>query len=728
MMKKMAIGLVMFLSVGMLAVVQTKLTGIVQDAQTDMPLKGADVYLIHAQYGTTTDEDGFFQLEISDAQMQNDTLVISFLGYQNFRIAVSEFNNRRVVRLMPANLNVSDSVVVREYRADIANQEIPHLRNIVTSQDIELRGSSEIGDLFKNVPSVRIEGNDLNGRRIQIRGSDASEVNVYIDGVLINRLGTSGVADLSIIPVESIGSLNVLKGSNMTLLGNGAFGGIVSINTRKNVDRSLYLKTKLGSFKSQYYIGEVNLPITKKLILNYFAQVNSNKPGIEFYPGEQLDPEKSVNDEVDILKQNHNLRFDYYLPNGQLSARIFGYVLDYQKPAWQNNRKNMIAAGLYRGKLLGASDVDLMLNYQIGKDDINRQNFQTNANLNDLYQTQRLNFRAAKKYTSNLNEVQLLVEYFHDEVDISLRDSRRSNPAYYNALLYENRFSFAGVVGFSNPFKNHPDIVWKTHFGLRNDYLASGDNFVSPTVGIEVKFNRTDLKFTPYLSYGKNVRFHSLADNAFLQLQSIEDADSVINRLQPEENNSGELGLSIEKTLHGKVFSGYEASFAVFRNVVVNKLIQLPSDPSVIVSQIGRNETHGFESHFKLKKLWSRLDLQASATILNISELSLYPFKPKSMFSLNANYYLQSGLYLNLTAFREGKSSGLIPASRLVNELTFESLDPFFDFDVSVGYRLKLGNIQWHLQAAGYNILDSSAYQYYLLKKQYFQVSLSARM
>ena len=726
--EKIANWLVVFLLIGVMATAQTRLTGIVQDAQTALPLKGADVYLMHAKFGTTTDKDGFFQLEISDAQAENDTLVISFLGYQAFRVAVAKFRNREIVRLTPTNLSVSDSVEVREYRADIAKQEIPHLRNTITFQDIELRGSSEIGDLFKNIPSVRIEGNDLNGRRIQIRGSDASEVNVYIDGVLINRLGTSDAADLSIIPVESIESLEVLKGSNMTLLGNGAFGGIVSINTRKNVNRSLYLKTKQGSFKSQYYIGELNLPISQKMVLNYFGQVNSNKPGIEFFPGEQLDPEKSLNDEVDILKQNHNLRFDYYLPSGQLSARIFGYLLDYEKPAWQNKRKNIIAAGLYRGNLLGASDVDLMLNYQVGEDDINRQNFQTNVNLNDIYQTRRLNIRAAKKYTSNLNEVQLLAEYFHDEVDVSLRESGRVNPEYYSALLYENRLSFAGVVGFSNPFENHPDIIWKTHFGLRDDYLASGDNFISPTVGIEVEFNRTDMQFTPYLSYGKNVRFHSLADNAFLQLQSIEASDSVLARLEPEENNSGELGLSIEKTVRGKAYSGYEASFAVFRNVIVNKLIQLPTDPSVVVSQIGRNETHGIESHFKLKKLWSRLDLQATATVLDISDLSLYPFKPQSMFSLQANVFLPNGFYMNVTAFREGKSSGLVPTSRLVNELIFESIDPFFDFDVSLGYRFKIGNIQWHLQAAGYNILDSSAYQFYLLKKQYFQISLSARM
>ena len=55
-------------------------------------------------------------------------------------------------------------------------------------------------------------------------------------------------------------------------------------------------------------------------------------------------------------------------------------------------------------------------------------------------------------------------------------------------------------------------------------------------------------------------------------------------------------------------------------------------------------------------------------------------------------------------------------------------IDPFYDLDLSIGYRFRLSGIRWNLQAAGYNILDNSGFQYYLLKKQYFQVSLSARL
>lgn len=709
------------------AMAQQVISGIVVDARSLNPLKGADVYLKLAKVGTTTDDDGFFRLEVAENAL-SDTLMVSFLGFETYVSRLSTFPNRSRIELQPGNLSVSDSVTVRDFRSDISRQEIPHARSEISFEEIESRGSSEIGDIFKNIPAVRIEGNDLNGRRIQIRGSDASEVNVYIDGVLINNLGVSDAADLSIIPVESIESLEVLKGSNMTLLGNGAFGGVVNIHTRKKLDREVYLKTKQGSFNSQYYIGEVNVPLSRNFVLNYFGQVNSNKPGIEFFPGEVLDSTKTENAQVDIFKQNHNLRMDYYLSEGQLSARVFGYVLDYQKPSWQNLRQNLIVAGSYRGTLLGAEDLDLMLNYQIGKDDIERLQTQVQNTYEDIYQTRRLNFRAAKKYTADKNEFQLLAEYYHDEVDIEFRDARRANPLYYGALLYENRFSFAGVAGFSNQFNNRPDITWKTHFGLRDDYITTGEHFVSPTIGIQIEYEKPNYVLTPYLSYGKNVRFHSLADNAYLQLQEIDAGDSTLNRLEPEVNNAGEMGFSLKRDVQGRMYSGYEVAMSVFRSTIVNKLIQLPSDPSRVLSQIGRNETNGFETSLKFNGLLKRMSLQATATMLDISDLSLYPFKPENMFSVQLDYQSPWGFYVNTTLFREGKSSGLVPAGNQTNELISEEIPAFYDVDIAAGYRFRVSGMQWHLQASGYNILDNSGYQFYLLKKQYFQVSLSVKL
>lgn len=211
---------------------QVRLSGQVTDAATRSPLKGADIYLVRSQVGTISDADGYFGLILKTIQ-ENDTLVVGFVGYREYRVALKDFKNRSRIELQPVSIELPDSVLVRGERIDLVQQEIPHARDVVDFQTIEIRGSSEISDLFKTIPSVRVEGNDLTGRRIQIRGSNAGEVNVYVDGILINSLGEENAADLSVIPTENIEKMEVLKGANLTLLGSGAFGGVVNVTTQK---------------------------------------------------------------------------------------------------------------------------------------------------------------------------------------------------------------------------------------------------------------------------------------------------------------------------------------------------------------------------------------------------------------------------------------------------------------------------------------------------------------
>ena len=59
------------------------------------------------------------------------------------------------------------------------------------------------------------------------------------------------------------------------------------------------------------------------------------------------------------------------------------------------------------------------------------------------------------------------------------------------------------------------------------------------------------------------------------------------------------------------------------------------------------------------------------------------------------------------------------------DEFTTEFIAPYYDLDVSVGFRFRAADIRFELQASGYNILDNSGYKYYTLKKRFLQVSLA---
>lgn len=112
-------------------------------------------------------------------------------------------------------------------------------------------------------------------------------MNVYLDGVLINNPRFDNLADLSVVLVENIDNLEILKGGNPAFLRNGIFGGVVNIPTQLPEKFGILLKGKIGSFDSTYLLGNVSVMFSKKIGLNYFGQYHSFSQEIEDFTNEK---------------------------------------------------------------------------------------------------------------------------------------------------------------------------------------------------------------------------------------------------------------------------------------------------------------------------------------------------------------------------------------------------------------------------------------------------------
>ena len=433
-----------------------RLTGKILESESGKPLKGAEIVLKKSGCGAVADADGRFRLICKNVK-PNDVLVVYFLGYREEKIPLRKFSEGTAIYLRPKSLKFGDEIVVSAEHIDIIKQDIPHAKNIVDFKEIQQTGSSEIADILKPLPAVRIEGNDLDGRKIQIRGSDPDEVNVYLDGVLLNDVGFDNAADLSIIPVEAIESIEVLRGANLAFVGSGAFGGVVSIRTLQNKNNSYFIKGKIGSFGSRYLVGSVNVPLSKKVTVNYFGQANRMTPVIEYFPGERFSPEKTSNSEISTSKQNHNLKVDYFSRSGHLSTRFFGYSLNYQKPLWESDYRNYLFTTGYSGKIFGAKDFDVLINHLYSRNKISRHPVGS-AKYDKSYIGNRFNLKIAKKYRHKSGDIQLLSEYFHDDLlnDTGVKSGSVQRNLYH-AFLYDNRWSFSGVASFSDYLHSLPD-------------------------------------------------------------------------------------------------------------------------------------------------------------------------------------------------------------------------------------------------------------------------------
>jgi iron complex outermembrane receptor protein len=116
--------------------------------------------------------------------------------------------------------------------APAADPSIPFV-TVVDARAPSARVSS-VADLIERQPGVQIRARGGLGSfsSVSLRGSDANEVAVFIDGVPLNR-GSSGVIDLALVPVDGLERVEIYRGVAPIEFGAEAVGGVINLVTRK---------------------------------------------------------------------------------------------------------------------------------------------------------------------------------------------------------------------------------------------------------------------------------------------------------------------------------------------------------------------------------------------------------------------------------------------------------------------------------------------------------------
>ena len=90
-----------------------RINGKIEDSTTGYPLPYASVLLINSSFSNVTNSDGEFSLNVPSSNLK-DSLLISYLGYKNLKVPVSDFigkKNKRV-KLEPTSIDIR-SITVR---------------------------------------------------------------------------------------------------------------------------------------------------------------------------------------------------------------------------------------------------------------------------------------------------------------------------------------------------------------------------------------------------------------------------------------------------------------------------------------------------------------------------------------------------------------------------------------------------------------------------------------
>ena len=214
---------ILFVFLAFSAFAQYEFKGQVVD-EAGEPVVGATIQIKNADFGTITDQQGEFSFEAGQ-----DTIVVKinallYAGPVEKQFYASDFN---VITLTDSALTIQPVFISDKY---------PVTQTTITKEDLESRNlGQDIPILLEQQPSVVATsdaGAGVGYTGIRVRGSDATRVNVTINGVPLNDSESQGVFWVNMPDFSSsTDKITLVRGAGSSTNGAGAFGASLHLQT-----------------------------------------------------------------------------------------------------------------------------------------------------------------------------------------------------------------------------------------------------------------------------------------------------------------------------------------------------------------------------------------------------------------------------------------------------------------------------------------------------------------
>ncbi len=158
-----------------------------------------------------------------------------------------------LIPLLAQNIYEVEGIVVTATRYPALLKDIPLATVVIDQKTIEAEHPASLSELLQNTGIDIKDYGTGSLATVSIRGVPASGVLVLLDGKPINSVQT-GIGDISMIDLNSIERIEIVKGPVSSLYGANALGGVVNIITRKE-DRE-----SITNWRTRIATTELNKP------------------------------------------------------------------------------------------------------------------------------------------------------------------------------------------------------------------------------------------------------------------------------------------------------------------------------------------------------------------------------------------------------------------------------------------------------------------------------------
>ncbi len=634
------------------------------DATNGNPIPGVNVIIEGSTTGAASQIDGSFSF--STTQEFPITLIATHIAYDQAKVIVDR-DTLIQIELSQTVIKGQEVDVIgarRKVELDVASAV-----DRIDIEAIELQGARDFGSALRRVSSLQLNYANSGKQTVSIRGSNATDVAVFLDGVRINDANT-GVADLSFIDLNSIEQIQVVKGGGSSLFGSDAIGGVVNVETRKATSNTVYVAEGLG----QTYGDDLDL--------SYGATGVYGPAGI----GGRYTGKKRAYGRRTITTSIFNNAFagvDLVSGRFDLTWYNLGKSLEFESKSVTADDGLEVISGKYTGSVLGTKDWTFIVGQRSWKLD---QNYFTSVKeaLQDgsiMLQTSKgFNIRDIK----NVIQLESETQYFNG--DRSYFDVDGLSTEDHIAEMNRNTTAGALVsrwaITSDSPIVDH--INWEFGFRFNNiktnmdetyDYYSNGLPTTEPVLinnqfssivtskrlGVHVDGQTNKLRYSLFVNQGSNSRLPTLSDR-FHFTHAVFDSsmDTVLTRehLAATEVNMDMTFMDVQAELP---ISEINLILGVFINDYTNKIAYRPmkEGPAVPFNDLTA-DIRGFEAAMRMRFLDGKLLLGTSGTWMSISNIMAFPNKPEyrlvSTAELNLDWLTMSFDHIN-----EGEQYYYIP-------------------------------------------------------------------
>lgn len=233
-------------------------------------------------------------------------------------------------------------ITVEAKRPDWESKLSPGTVTVIRPE--EYKGEQkDLPDLLKMVPGVHVR--EVNGKGqytvVNIRGSTAAQVGVFVDGVMTN-LGGDAAVDISTIPVKNVERIEVYRGYIPARFGGTFIGGVINVVTKKPTKANISAELGKASFGGKSASLEVVSPLASGSLLvglnyeaakgdfpyhNYSYDDPKNQKEVQRVLDEYPSVIESIENSLTLDNWNKNKIEDLY-KRGEISENVRNQYID----------------------------------------------------------------------------------------------------------------------------------------------------------------------------------------------------------------------------------------------------------------------------------------------------------------------------------------------------------------------------------------------------------------